>query len=53
MHPIGSLVVVGVAGALFVWTFTAAQNRWRIDDVLGGDLSRHRITATPEREINW
>ncbi len=26
MHPIG---------ALFVWTFTLAQNKWRIDDVLG------------------
>ena len=126
MHPIGSLVVGGVAGALFVWMFTLAQNRWKIDDVLGvwplhglcgawggiacgifgskalgglggvslgaqfigtalgivvalvasyivygtlkatmglrldaeeeyngGDLSIHRITATPEREANW
>jgi len=35
MHPLGSLVVGGVAGVLFVWSFTAAQNRWRIDDVLG------------------
>lgn len=35
MHPIGSLVVGAVAGVLFVVTFTAAQNRWRIDDVLG------------------
>jgi Amt family ammonium transporter len=35
MHPIGSLVVGAVAGALFVWTFTMTQNRWRIDDVLG------------------
>src|SRR5262245_58220492 len=35
MHPIGSLVVGGVAGALFVWMFTLAQNRWKIDDVLG------------------
>jgi len=35
MHPIGSLVVGVVAGMLFVWAFTAAQNRWRIDDVLG------------------
>lgn len=35
MHPIGSLVVGIVAGALFVFAFTAAQNRWRIDDVLG------------------
>ncbi len=35
MHPMGSLVVGLVAGALFVWAFTQAQNRWRIDDVLG------------------
>jgi Amt family ammonium transporter len=35
MHPLGSLVVGLVAGALFVWSFTQAQNRWRIDDVLG------------------
>lgn len=35
MHPLGSLVVGGVAGALFVWTFTLVQNRWKIDDVLG------------------
>ena len=35
MHPIGSLVVGGVAGALFVGAFTLAQNRLRIDDVLG------------------
>jgi len=35
MHPIGSLIVGAVAGVLFVYFFTAAQNRWRIDDVLG------------------
>lgn len=35
MHPMGSLVVGAVAGFLFVWAFTAAQNKWRIDDVLG------------------
>ncbi|MEM6988073.1 MAG: ammonium transporter [Pseudomonadota bacterium] len=35
MHPIGALVVGGVAGALFVWAFTATQNRFKIDDVLG------------------
>jgi len=35
MHPLGSLVVGGVAGALFVYTFTLTQNRWKIDDVLG------------------
>ena len=35
MHPIGALITGAVAGALFVWTFTLAQNRWKIDDVLG------------------
>ncbi|MEZ5665553.1 MAG: ammonium transporter [Burkholderiaceae bacterium] len=35
MHPIGALVVGAVAGALFVVMFTATQNRWKIDDVLG------------------
>lgn len=35
MHPLGALLVGGVAGALFVWMFTMTQNRWRIDDVLG------------------
>lgn len=35
MHPFGSLLVGLVAGALFVFTFTLAQNRWKIDDVLG------------------
>lgn len=35
MHPIGALVVGAVAGAVFVGMFTVAQNRWRIDDVLG------------------
>lgn len=35
MHPIGALVVGGVAGALFVMMFTLTQNRWKIDDVLG------------------
>lgn len=35
MHPFGSLVVGGVAGVLFVWTFTLVQNRWKVDDVLG------------------
>ena len=35
MHPVGALVTGGVAGALFVWTFTLTQNRWKIDDVLG------------------
>jgi ammonium transporter, Amt family len=35
MHPIGALFVGGIAGALFVVMFTATQNRWKIDDVLG------------------
>ncbi|CAM3638278.1 ammonium transporter [Parendozoicomonas haliclonae] len=35
VHPIGALVIGAVAGALFVWAFTATQNKWKIDDVLG------------------
>ena len=35
MHPTGALLTGAVAGALFVWTFTLTQNRWKIDDVLG------------------
>ncbi len=35
MHPLGALTTGAVAGALFVWTFTLAQNRWKVDDVLG------------------
>jgi len=35
MHPLGALVVGAVAGAIFVAMFTVAQNRWKIDDVLG------------------
>jgi len=35
MHPIGALFVGVSASVLFVVTFTAAQNRWKIDDVLG------------------
>jgi Amt family ammonium transporter len=35
MHPLGALIVGAVAGALFVYTFTLTQNKWRIDDVLG------------------
>ncbi len=35
MHPVGALVTGAVAGALFVWTFTLTQNKWKIDDVLG------------------
>lgn len=35
MHPVGALITGGVAGAMFVWTFTLTQNKWKIDDVLG------------------
>ncbi len=35
MHPLGALVVGGVAGGVFVVMFTLTQNRWKIDDVLG------------------
>lgn len=35
MHPVGALATGAIAGALFVWCFTAAQVKWRIDDVLG------------------
>ncbi len=35
MHPIGALITGALAGALFVWTFTLTQNKWKIDDVLG------------------
>ncbi len=35
IHPVGALLVGGVAGALFVVMFTLTQNRWKIDDVLG------------------
>jgi Amt family ammonium transporter len=35
MHPVGALLTGAIAGALFVWCFIAAQNTWKIDDVLG------------------
>jgi Amt family ammonium transporter len=35
MHPLGSLIVGGVAGAIFVQMFQISTNRWKIDDVLG------------------
>ncbi|MCY1331202.1 Ammonia channel [compost metagenome] len=35
MHPVGALVTGALAGALFVWAFTATQVKWKIDDVLG------------------
>ena len=35
MHPLGALITGGIAGGIFVWTFTLAQNKWKIDDVLG------------------
>src|SRR5215813_2001965 len=36
MHPIGSLVVGGAAGVIFVYAFQAcADYKWQFDDVLG------------------
>ena len=35
MHPIGALVVGGIAGAIFITVFTLLQRRPKIDDVLG------------------
>ena len=36
LHPIGALIVGGVAGGIFVWLFTLFQNKFpKIDDVLG------------------
>jgi Amt family ammonium transporter len=35
MHPIGALVTGGIAGAIFVTLFTYAQNKLKLDDVLG------------------
>jgi ammonium transporter, Amt family len=35
MHPLGALATGGVAGVIFVSLFTLAQNKWKIDDVLG------------------
>jgi Amt family ammonium transporter len=35
MHPVGALLTGAIAGLIFVYLFTLAQNRWRIDDVLG------------------
>lgn len=36
MHPVGSLVVGGIAGAIFIYVFTLLQNKFpQLDDVLG------------------
>ena len=35
MHPVGSFVVGGIAGLIFVKLFEIMQNKWKIDDVLG------------------
>jgi Amt family ammonium transporter len=35
MHPLGALVVGGIAGAIFVTMFQISTNKWKIDDVLG------------------
>jgi Amt family ammonium transporter len=34
-HPLGALVVGGIAGAIFVTMFQISTNKWKIDDVLG------------------
>lgn len=35
MHPLASLFVGGLAGAIFVWMFTFAHKKLKVDDVLG------------------
>ncbi|MDH5218609.1 MAG: ammonium transporter [Gammaproteobacteria bacterium] len=35
MHPMGALITGAIGGAIFVITFTLAQNKWKLDDVLG------------------
>ena len=35
MHPMGALITGAIGGGIFVITFTLAQNKWKIDDVLG------------------
>jgi Amt family ammonium transporter len=35
MHPIGALIVGGIAGIIFVRGFHITQERFKIDDVLG------------------
>ncbi len=35
MHPLGALLTGIIGAVIFVWAFTAAQNKWKIDDVLG------------------
>jgi Amt family ammonium transporter len=35
MHPIGALIVGGVAGWIFVVMFQVVTNEWKLDDVLG------------------
>lgn len=35
MHPVGALVVGGIAGAIFIVVFTLLQRRPQVDDVLG------------------
>ena len=35
MHPFGAFITGIIAGVLFVWLFTALQNKTKIDDVLG------------------
>lgn len=60
MHPIGALATGLIAGGLFVWCFTAAQNRWKIDDVLGvwplhgvWGVGRHRLWRVRPGSAGW
>jgi ammonium transporter, Amt family len=35
MHPLGSFVVGGIAGLIFVQMYQISTERWKVDDVLG------------------
>jgi ammonium transporter, Amt family len=35
VHPLGALIIGGVAGVIFVQMFQISTNKWQIDDVLG------------------
>ncbi|ENU81017.1 hypothetical protein F975_00876 [Acinetobacter sp. ANC 3789] len=35
VHPVGALLIGGIAGVVFVQLFTYTQNKLRVDDVLG------------------
>ena len=55
---IGSLLGIGVAvaGALIVYGGVKAAMGIRLDpeeEFLGADLSFHKISSTPDREVSW